>query len=112
MLNKSNIETNPNTSSAYKNEIVSGAWERNPDALVKAQELLSLLNSENFDEVRFESLVKEWNDKVESSTGFKGAQTNINDDRIRLKHGRLIVDYFTSSDSIRFRSILKGRKEN
>lgn len=80
----------------YKKKV----FESSLDALLKKEELSTLLNAEPFDEVLFRKQVEDFNSATENTKGYDGQYTTI--ETIRGKHGQLRVYHFPKPDAVKF----------
>ncbi len=81
-------------------EFIKGVFERHPDAVQKKTELLALLNTDPFDDIKFRDEIHTWEEKTKAEKGYEGQSSQI--EKVRGKHGRLKIYHFLGSDSVMF----------
>lgn len=75
-------------------------FESNPDALLKKDELSTLLNNEPFDADLFRKQVDNFNEEIKNTKGYYDQYTTI--ETIYGQYGQLRIYHFPKSDSVKF----------
>lgn len=80
----------------YKKKV----FESSPEALLKKDELSTLLNADPFEADFFRKHVEDFNEETENTKGYDGQYTTI--ETVYSQHGQLRVYHFPKSDSVKF----------